>query len=325
MGRLYCDNDLLDYLFLLDDDEILFKILDEFYDLAINRTEEEIIELVKSNPIANYFFKRDSGNIISDKDSFRKINDKEFEEFSNDILIVSETVNSEDIRKRYGVLALHVYDDPFLEAQDVFFKYSFKKEDSKFNSWADVFKLHPITPVNTAILIDNFLWNNLDDFNSDNLDNLYEILANLIPNDLIVPFKLLIQIDNRDGRLLKEKAKEKAKKIEKYIKRTLDKVIHVGISTQTDSRTFHERVLITNHHYLYSDKGFTVFKNNRIKHVSKGTRNWVFFSIQKYIGELDKHHHRDVIKNVKKSINSNKKSESNTIYNVGYFENPLLN
>lgn len=326
MACLYCNSDLKDILFLMEEDEILYKMLDGFYDLVLNITDDEIFELIKENPIANYFFKRDSGSLLSDIDAFRKLDNKDYIDFSNDIIICEEDINTEEIRDKYGVLALQI-DEQFLEYQNYNFGYTIESnKECKFKSWNDVVEPKPFTPVNTAVVVDNFLWSKKDcDFHNDNSENLYAILSKIIPKNLEIPFQVLLNIDNRNTGINKAEAQEKLKKVKNNLEKITGKTVEVGISSHTDPKLFHSRVILTNYQYFHSDRGFTIFKDGRIKASTYGTRNWVYYGIDNYVGEINKHHHQNLIRNLKTSTSFNERTETDAIYNIGTWKNRLLN
>lgn len=325
MGRAYCKKDIVDFFFILDEDDFLFKIVEEFYDLTLDINEEEIFELIKENPVANYFFKRDTASLISAKDDFKKIDKGDYLPFSNDILLFDDNVNTGEIRNKFGVLALNLEDD-FLDFQNFNFGYTLEPDKKcKFQCWADVIDPKPFIPVNSAILVDNFIWKNKTEFHKENTENLYEIIAKIIPEELTVPFQLLINIDFRHTGIEKKEAEEKLKKIKKNLEKLTDKKIEVGISSHSNPKLFHSRVILTNHHYFYSDRGFTILKNGKIKDATYGTRNWVFYGIKNYVGEINKHHHNNLIRNLKISTKYNASLDTDSIYNVGEWNNRLLN
>jgi len=325
MGRVYCQNEIVDYFFILDENDALFKIVDEFYDLALDIDEDKVFELIKENPVANYFFKRETASIICDKDSFEKIAKADYLPFSNDVLLCNETIDTDEIRNKFGVLALHL-EDEFLNDQNFNFGYTLEQnEECKFKCWSDVIDPKPFTPSNSAILVDNYIWQKKSEFHSENTENLYEIISKIIPRNLEVPFHLLINIDYRNTGISKKEAKEKIKKVKKNLENRTGKTIEVGISSHSNPKLFHSRVILTNHHYFYSDKGFTIIKNGKIKDATYGTRNWVFYGIENYVGEINKHHHNNLIRNLKVSTEFNTGVNTDAIYNIGEWKNRLLN
>ena len=250
MAKLYCDKDLQDEFFMIEEESTLFKITDEFYDVVLNIEDEEIITLVQENPIAKYFLKRDTASIYGNIEDFIKIKNGDFLNFSNDILILNDENNVEQIRKTTGVLALKI-DAPFLEDQKYRFGFTINKDRAcKFKSWSDVVKEKPFVPINSAIITDNFLWSKKGDFHDDNLENLYRIITDLVPEDLLVPFNLLINIDFRYTGLTKKQGTEKINKVKKNLEKLTGKEFLVGISSHTNPSLFHSRVILTNHHFL---------------------------------------------------------------------------
>src|SRR5690606_21016021 len=128
-------------------------------------------------------------------------------------------------------------------------------------------------------------WKDVADFSSDNGENLYPIMESIIPKGLKISFKLTIVVQNKNGRFTPRNILEKIKKIEKNLKKRTKIDVQVGVVTLTDTKIFHERVLLTNYHDIYSDKGFSIFKNGRMREYTKGDRNGVFLNINNYEGK----------------------------------------
>lgn len=324
MQKVYCDQNLCE-LFLLEEEQTIYKIAEEFCDIVTDLSDEEIIDIATENPIISHFIKRESGNFYGDVKAFDRIKNQDYTTFLNDILILPDEVNVEVIRNEYGVLALHL-EDPFPDKQNFHFGYSlYAEEDCPFKDWESIFAEKSLLPVNSAVLIDNFLWKDLSDFSSDNGENLYPIMESIIPKELKIPFKLTIVVQNKNGRFTPRNISEKIKKIEKNLKKRTRVDVQVGVVTQTDTKIFHERVLLTNYHYIYSDKGFSIFKNGRIKEYTKGDRNWVFLNIHNYEGEIRKHQHKKNINDLKTAIQDIERSSTEIIFTAGNLDNPLLN
>ena len=241
--------------------------------------------------------------------------------FLNDLIILGDEVLIEKLRNEYGILALKLEDD-FLEKQNLHFGYSIGPHKDSLKCWSDIFKVKTLNPINSAILIDNFLWSNLSNYKQENEDNIYPILENLIPHNLEVPFHLIIVIQNKDGHINKEKAKEIIKKMNKRIVR--ENGLLISIITQTDTKTFHERLILTNYHYVYSHKGFVTFNRGRVKNETNGFRDWVFKDINNYMGEINKHKHQRSTLNVFNLVGKNMKTESSIIFCQGDTDSPLF-
>lgn len=304
----------------------LFNTICEFYNLHLNLAEEDLIELIGNNPIVFQLVKRENATVIADQAAFEELKNGEYVLFLNDFLILPEEQDTVAIRNEYGILAVHANGEFFTE-NSYNFGYTIEDSDScKFKSWKDVFGQKPITPLNSAILIDNYLWSNLDEFSRENEENLFPIIDHLIPKTLKTPFHLIFIIENGRGRFNPKNAEEKLKKVLKYASKQSDTEVRGAIVAQTDTKIFHERVLITNHHYFYSDKGVAVFKEGRLRNPTKGDRNFVFKDINNFVGETRKHQQLSIIRNIKKAIDDNKKATKNSvIFNIGDINSPLLN
>lgn len=322
--NVFCSLNEFNEVFLSDGSiNILERIIEDFCDVYLDVSEDDLSILKFENPIIKALNKRDIGKVLSGINDFENIKKKNFIPFLNDILVLNTDFNTEAIRNDYGILAINTNEVDYLESLDFHFGFSIN-EESKFNSWEDVFK-KPIPPINSAILIDNFLWGKLENFREDNVENFYVIFEKLIPKTLKTPFYLSIIISNKDNRLNPKNAQEKINKVSSNLKKITGINIEISITTQTNTDVFHERVILTNHHYIYSHKGFTVFKNNKVINQTNGHRNWVYKDIKNYEGEINKHFHNKLIRNILKQINFNNKTSTNTIFNIGNTNNPLLN
>lgn len=323
--KAFCSVNEFNELFIENSNEILERILTDFCDIYLDIDEHEVEMMRNENPIFKSLRKRDVGTILPAKNEFENINNNNFIPFLNDILVLNKNFNTEKIRNDFGILAIKINEKEYLERLDIQFGYSFNDNtDNKFKSWNDLFQT-PIYPINSAILIDNYLWGKLENFNDDNIENLYVIFENLIPKTLKIPFHISLITSNKDCRLTPKIAQEKINKVANNLKNITGKNIEISITTQTDTKTFHERVIITNQHYIYSHKGFTLFGNKKLIHHSNGDRNWVYKDIRNYNGEIRKHHHNDLKTNINKLISSNTRKPTNVIFNIGNIENPILN
>lgn len=327
MQRAICSID--DIRYFIDSDkthEKAYRMIEEFYDVILHDfTIDEIIEESKVNPFIKKLLKRENASIYFVENLSNEIQNAEYDKFLNDILILNDKKYVESIRNEFGILAFNKEDD-FLENNSINIRFDLENENyDKFKSWTDLFETEKINPLNSAILIDNYLWNNLDDFAKENESNLYEIIASIIPKGLIIPFHLMIVVQNKDGRYTPNWLAPKVNKICKRIKKDTGKDIEVGIMTQTDTKVFHKRVLITNHHYMYSDSGFTIYDGKKVIKITDGIREFVFKDIDSYKGDPLKLKHVKVVKRVKKALDYlNSLRPNNTVFSVGNTKSPLL-
>ena len=323
-SKAICEFDIFEEL-IKEDKSIIYKILDEFYDIVIDKDLESVHKLIEENPIAKYFLKRENATLLSDNGEFKKIGKEEYSNFLNDIVLLPEDKDTEAIRTEYGVMAIHL-NDKCLVDNNSNIGYSFNiTGGSTFSNWEDLILVKKVEIVNSAIIIDNYLWDKFENFKEDNEENLYPLLASIIPKSLKIPFHLIFVIQNSKSKFTPEKAKEKLKKVKRDLERITGVTIELGLISQTDTKVFHKRVILTNHHYIISDKGFTIFKRGKVTNNTEGTRNWVFKDILNYIGEIDKHKHINTINDLKDLIKINKERGTDVIFNEGNMDNPLLN
>jgi hypothetical protein len=327
--RLFCKLEQLEEVILFKDDyPYLSNIIDQFCDVVLDVAEDNFLTIIGENPILKRLFKRENATAKADKNNYENIENQEFKHFLNDILILDlENKKTKDIRDSYGILAINLNED-FLKNQNYQFGYSIGKSKTSLKKcWSELFSDKIIEPINSAIIIDNFLWGSISDYREENMDNIYPILKSIIPKNLKVPFHLTIVLQNKDGRLERKKVKPIINKMKKAIKKETNIDVELSIVTQTNTRVFHERVILTNYHYIYSHKGFICFKEKNIIKETNGTRNWVFKDIDNYINEIDKHKHQTYSRSVFELINSNKKEEDkdiDTIFYQGESVNPIL-
>lgn len=326
--KVYCSINVFNELYLAEESNVILeKIIEDFCDLYIDLESDEILQLKDENKIFKRIFKRENGTIKSAISEFEYIRTNSFMPFLNDVLILDKETDTDAIRKQFGILAVKPDEKQFLKNLGIQFGYSFKKEGkNEFSSWGDVFKNKTIEILNSAIIIDNFLWKNLGNFHNENLENLYNIFEYLIPRTLKIPFHLSIITSNNKG-IFNKNFTEKLKKIVNNLKATTGVDIEISFSTHTDTvkDDIHERMILTNYHYIYSHKGFYVFENKRVKHSTNGYRNWIFKDVENYFGKSLKHIHYDNIVMAKKRIVENAGINNDVIFNLGNINNPLLN
>ncbi|NKI28444.1 hypothetical protein HCG49_17985 [Arenibacter sp. 6A1] len=321
--KLFCTENILEEILVMSEDYLtVFNIIHQFCDVVLNNDEEEIIEIIKNNPLLNSLFKRENAGLIADKSKYENLANKDFNVFLNDLLILDlKERETKDIRDKYGILAFNLK-ETFIRDQNFHYGYSIDKTNNTLNCWSELFKDKPLVPLNSAIIIDNFLWTDVQKYTEENNDNIYPILNSIIPQTLEVPFHLMIVVQNKAGNLTKSKAHSIINKMKKYIKSKSG--IEISIITQTDTKTFHERAILTNYHYIQSHKGFVAFANNKVKNETNGDRNWVFKDIDNYVGEIQKHKHISNAFKVHSLIQKNKLIDTDVIFNEGFVDNTIL-
>lgn len=105
---------------------------------------------------------------------------------------------AKQISTKYGVICHSIHDNPFESPlfQEAFEVDAVKKKKSE--NWADILSKDNISPSNSLIIIDRYLFSNDTDASSqDGIDNLYDILNNILPKMLGVEYQILIVFDDK--------------------------------------------------------------------------------------------------------------------------------
>jgi hypothetical protein len=323
MGKLYCASKEFEELVSLKE-SMLYKIMYEFYDVIVDIDVSDLEELLTDERIIRKLKRREYAGIETDDEVFAKLAESDYSDFLNDILILPKDIDVKKIRSEFGIMALHIEDDLFDEMNRSFsFSFNAKSKNNKFKNWSELFNKRKIPVVNSAILIDNFLWKDMGDFSNDNDSNLYPIFEAIIPSKLQVPFHIIIILQNKNAGFKRKTLHEKINKVKKRLKKSKGVEIIIGVATQTDTKLFHKRVILTNYHYIHSDKGFTTFDGERVKNITSGSRNWVFKDILDYDGDIDKHHHADELRKVYDLVYS-RRGDNEVVFREGNMENPLF-
>ena len=177
-----------------------------------------------------------------------------------------------------------------------------------------------VTPINAAIIIDNYLL-------SSNFDrrkpSLYNLIQSLVPNGLAIPFHLTIFLYNKNGELKKEKMEQVISEIHEL---KLGSKIQVSIVAHTSGNVTHDRNILTNYHLITSGHGFGIIdyrgvKENAIGEVKSTLHNIGFLPSTSSV----KHQHSHILDWMKDIYIDRRGMESLYAFEVGdSFNNRLL-
>lgn len=305
---------------------IAYSIIDKLSDIVIDLSKDQLLELFKNNPIYNQLNKRSNRKIIprinwKDSCDMTNVGDEMF------FITPGYIDKHKELRSHLGCLVvssdadIHILDRmnrirPYslipTKIRDVI-----QEEVEDINSWAEVVRPIPLRPINAAIIIDNFLFN--DKFEKRKEHSLYSILHAIIPNDLEIPFHLTIFANNDNGALSEEYLKNVKSEIEHL---HICKELKVSIIAHTNKSTTHDREIVTNYHYFYSGAGFSVIDDKGVQQLAKGEIRSSFHSIDTTYGiETHKHNHKRCIAWAKEIAN---KQDNKCCFVVGDIENRLF-
>ncbi len=328
LQTVYCSKDIFEDIVLSENDAnelgILYKVLRDYSNVVIDINEDEFLDEIKNNAFYKAFIKREASEFITLPDFFNNLEEENLENFPTDVFLVDKPIEfTSGIRANKGILVLNSGELDIINKmhQPLTCKFS-KGSKGKFSAWTELFDSKDMHPINSAVIIDNYLFNDYQVYRSDNL---LKILTSLIPRDLSIPFHLTLLYENNEVKYKQERVVNIIKDLKGFIVRELGIDIEIGIIAFIGEQQFHHRAILTNNYFISSDRGFNIFIGDHIKNDSFVRINWVYDSVCTELGEILKKIHSDYLEEVKKVIAKCMRIESNLIFAAGHLENRLLN
>ena len=270
---VYTTPELLEKVYLSDElsssQAFLQKIINEYSDVMIDIDEVEF-ELSK-NPVIKSLLKRPHKKTYPLPSYFKNIESERLNEHPRDIFMLNVNDNARDaLEAKYGILLLN---ENNLNKIDIF-RNRFRKTTSKgensktqdengkeFSGWTSFTRSFNLYPINSLILIDNYIFSNIKTGKS----NLINLVSSILPKTLNVDFQILIVTNNSSGKFTYENISQIKNDLEKRFNEIRNYNIKVCIITHTH-KEFHQRLLISNYHLIRSDYGFNLFKDSTTMH-----------------------------------------------------------
>lgn len=130
--------------------------------------------------------------------------------------------------------------------------------------WRDVLADKPVTLLNALIIIDNYLLKDeaKGQFSTANL--LEALLPKTLDKELI--FEVLLVVSAKEYPLKPKVLNRVIAALEASVKRNY--IVRIGILTHDGDQRFHRRVVISNYHFLRSDRGFADFNESEASHLN---------------------------------------------------------
>lgn len=279
--RIFCTKDTLSEVIRLRKDRpysTVWTTIEKLGDLYLEiDSKTELLSLAATNPLVNKLLKRPSRNISCIKSVSSEIKTPHADDIF--LLLPPESKPFADYREKMGVLLtssltdMQVIDDicsshfrPFnLLTTDQ--KKKLQEHGEEFediSSWKDVFSTFELAPINSAVIIDNYL---LSSNYERRKPSLYNLIQALVPNGLAIPFHLTIFLYNKNGELKKEKMEQVISEIHEL---KLGSKIQVSIVAHTSGNVTHDRNILTNYHLITSGHGFGVIDYRGVKENAMG-------------------------------------------------------
>lgn len=197
----------------------------------------------------------------------------------NDIFILDSSFskNLENLRKSKGLLIINVecemeildkichthYQPLIFMKKNLINSLKLPIEFENIRSWKDVFKKLKVSPINSAIIVDNYIFGSKsNNILGDNKleDSIKNLISELVPSGLKDPFHLTFFIYNCWEE--NQRPKEYLRKIIEKIKELrLDSEIRVSIIAHDSKDIIHDRVILTNYHLITLGYGFAGMGN----------------------------------------------------------------
>jgi len=306
---------------------IIHSIMDSYSDVFVDLSTEEFKQKIENDIIYKRFLKRENAVFDTLKTFFDYLSEEDFSTFPTEIFLLNDDeLDTKLIRETIGcfVYSKNEFDSLLMMDTKLGFTFPLPPNVPNFLSWKMIFENKSIEPLNSAILIDNFLYKNKGEYDDFKKENLFEIINSIINPLLKCSFHLTVVIDNSRAIIDREGAEVIITELIEFIKAEKRINLELGIITHCLNPEIHERALITNHHFLRSEKGFNVFINEKIVKFSRGEFVWVYNAINNSIGTITKDAQVGYLKAVKYQLEKNKTSIDHSNFNAGFINNRLF-
>lgn len=329
---VYTTFEALDEIFLFqkesDNHRLLYDLVMDYSHVMIDLEKDKFDSLIRVNPFIKALVKRVDKKTYDLKDFFDNLDNDDLSNFPRDLFILNKPKNNcRNLSEKQGILVLSHDDLSGIENLANRNRKSFEKgkkmESNSLKGWQVYFKNTRAKPLNSLIIIDNYILRSV----STGKMNLLNILRGLMPDNLDSEFHILIVTDNRDVKFYNQKLEEIRIDILAVLKKQFNYDIKIGFVTHSMENEFHQRVIITNYHITTSDYGYDCFDTAGIvQKDNEVTTTGAYYTLKHREGDPEINSIVKKLKAVKQLINKNKNISSNVQTNllVGDFENRLL-
>jgi len=260
---IYSTFDCLDEIFLFksDEHEFLYNIITNYSHVMIDLEDDEFEKLINDNPFVKSLLKRPDKHIYPLKKFFDNIEDEDLSSFPRDIFLLNKSKSFCDSRiDKYGVLVLNTDN---LSNVEILAKRQYRsyengditetnENNNSSKGWQSFMRTFNIMPVNSVVVIDNFIFNNPE----SGINNITNLIGSIMPQNLESNFQVLIVIDNRNVTYNFENLENLKNEIQSKLEKNVGYEINVGIVTHPLNQEFHHRFSISNYHIIKSSYGF---------------------------------------------------------------------
>lgn len=265
--------------------KIALRIMENLSNIYLDIPQEELVSRVKEDQVFRNLFKRENKTFRS-KIGWRS--SLQFENVTDEVCFVHPDYipDYKKIREESGCLIIASDNDFHLieRMNDKRGYVCIVPEDERIShleeayqsSWEDAIRTCPVTPINSLIISDNYLFSKL----TRKEKGLFALLKTVVPEKLHTSFHIAI------FSLIAERYNFTAKDAEKLVQEIKDLFpgrednIMVTIVIHTKKTTTHDREIITNYHRIISGAGFSIIEDeDGVAEVAKGYIEPVFHAV----------------------------------------------
>lgn len=264
--KAYCTLETLEEIF--DDPQVhadLYHILRDYHDVVLNLSEQELDEEIQNNPYLRSLRKRGVHEVESLPRFYERLPEEFLANTSGALVILeADPQVCQQLTARHGVCVLSTHDTVPARTLTSHYYRQLSHEDvfqagahgpSK-GGWAALLSPMGALPMNSLVVVDNYLFQNIHEGKA----NLLNLLDALLPSELDVAFHLLLITTNPRNVLHPESLATLFAELQAGLNRPYP--IAFGLLTHREGdKRFHRRAWISNYHLGVSDRGFVCFNN----------------------------------------------------------------
>lgn len=311
--------------------KVASRIIEDLSDVYIDATNEEREYLIKNDQYFRMLFKRENKSL---KSAVGWKSTVQFDSIADDVFFIHPDYISgyKEIQEKFGCIIISSDEADLRRLVQFNDKRGYvcivpkddriSQLDSAYqDSWNQALCTCRITPINSLIISDNYLFS--EKFTERKENGLFALLKGLIPSQLETDFHIAIFSHVGKNLFKREQAEELITEIRNLFP---DMGMKISIIVHTKKSTTHDREILSNYHRLTSGAGFSLIEGDGIKEVARGTIEPVFHALVTTDKNhmVTKHFHFQTIEWLKEIYSGRSGMLAETTYIVGDKEHRLL-
>ena len=268
--KAYCSLEALDEIF--DDPAAhadLYHIVRDYHDVVLNLHEDDLEKAMQVNPYVRSLHKRGTYGVDCETAFYSGMPDDLEAITAGGLFILDEApAVCARLSARHGICVLSIQDPT--PAQTLTTHYYRQMEQAETyeatpasgapHGWPALLAPLGKLPMNSLLVVDNFLFTSL----KDGKRNLLSLLDGLLPATLHEEFHVLLVTTNPRNLLTQEVLAGLFSELRTSLNRPY--IIALGLLTHNSDKRFHRRAWVSNYHFGNCDRGFACFgEDGRVK------------------------------------------------------------